>query len=1001
MNKLQNLPPIYYITLADSFDRQKYFEDQFSDYISDIHKIESYDGRKTNFVANNDIVYGNFLDNMDSGSIATVISHLKGIFEWYESCDSEYALFFEDDMSIESIQHWNFTWNDFINNLPENWKIIQLSLIKEQINDTDMMINSRVWWNWSAGAYLINRNYAKELKDHFYIDEKYCLKIKNHDDIIPCIEHCLFSLAEDDAYTIPLFYENVNFISTFYPHFIKETNKKSQVESANYVKYWWKIEGKNKNIIDLKYLNQKVKNFPSINFISVVESQERRNVLYNSFKKYNISSNITPHIYEKYSDNDVSVIDGPILNHTGKGPVTSHLKAIKKWYENTNEEYTLFCEDDLSLDTVKYWNFNWEDFFNALPQNWDLVQLCLIRDDMFLFFDPDVKLRNRCWCDWSAAAYLITRKHAKNLIDYYFIDDSIVLEYKGYDKILREQDGSAFWFLLPSVENIIYSNFNSNIYTFPLFVENISFSSTWSEKNKEATNLHYKCYEEIMSWWKYTGKNLSLNNLIPKKENTEDTKLSVVKIKDDYGLEEEEYILSLLPDKYIKQIETYTGEELIALNKTCDVLIYRIFGMSLEKFERLLKIIKPKIMINISDECYVESNDAFNQLGLYSKLYLRHFHHKNYNYTHNTIHIPLGFCSGVSLKYNQTIKKIKEKKYNWSWVGNFKNDRHEMIEKFKNIDKHFFATNISKYEIANLYNDSIFVPCGRGNCGLDCWRLYEASSCGAIPVVVGSKEEIEETFKYEENPPWVFANSWEEASVICKNLLLNYNLLQKKQEDLLLWWNNRINNIKSKINNVLIPKPEQKQLTIVQIGANRGYDDLYNYIQKYNIPIKCIILVEPQKEFNESLTNCYKNYNVIIENSIIKPKNNLLKTTTLYTHSNDLNKEVSSIKKSHVENHNMYFGESKIIETIIECLDIEELFIKYNLQNIDWLLIDIEGLDCDIIQDIDFKKYNISKIEYEKIHCKNNLDIEKLFMDNGYVPGYALSTNDTCFIKQI
>ena len=518
-NKLTNFPPVYYVSLSDSTDRQQAFEKQFLlNGIENVKMIEAYDGRKDDYRYKPDIVDGLHFETLDSGGIAVTISHLKAIIEWYNNSDSDYAIFFEDDMSIDSVNDWNFTWNEFISILPENWKAIQLSLIKDNITQDDMKLNQKVWWSWSAGSYLIQRNYAKELIDYFYQNEKYYLKIKGEENTIPCIEHCLFALGIGDVYTVPLFYENINFVSTFYQHFIQKTHKDLQIDSSNYVKYWWKIAGLNKSLDDLMlmynhntipHIEEKLKNFPSVNFISIEESEDRRKVLYQQFEKYGITD-ITPHIYKKYRDEDHKIIEGPLVNHNGKGPVTSHLKAIKEWYENTDEPYTFFCEDDLSLDTVKYWNFTWDEFFNSLPENWNIVQVCLIREDMFIFFNPEVKLRHRFLCDWSACAYLITRKHAENLIKNYYPDDCIHLEYKGTDKEFRENEYSSFWFLLPQVENMVYSSFGGGNFVFPLFVENI-FEPTW--RNDE-TWINRKCRNEILEWWESKGSNKTLNDLM-------------------------------------------------------------------------------------------------------------------------------------------------------------------------------------------------------------------------------------------------------------------------------------------------------------------------------------------------------------------------------------------------------------------------------------------------------------------------------------------------------
>jgi hypothetical protein len=100
----------------------------------------------------------------------------------------------------------------------------------------------------------------------------------------------------------------------------------------------------------------KLKNFPSVNIVSIEESEDRRNILYEELEECKIS-NVRTHIYKRYNDEDHKIIESDAINHIGKGPVTSHLKTIREWYESTDEEYTIIFEDDVCFDTVKYWNF--------------------------------------------------------------------------------------------------------------------------------------------------------------------------------------------------------------------------------------------------------------------------------------------------------------------------------------------------------------------------------------------------------------------------------------------------------------------------------------------------------------------------------------------------------------------------------------------------------------------------------------------------------------------
>ena len=118
-----------------------------------------------------------------------------------------------------------------------------------------------------------------------------------------------------------------------------------------------------------------------------------------------------------------------------------------------------------------------------------------------------------------------------------------------------------------------------------------------------------------------------------------------------------------------------------------------------------------------------------------------------------------------------------------------------MINIFSDIKPNFHGlAEISK--LKKYYRDSIFVPNGRGEVSLDCFRLYEASICGAIPIIVGSTDEISNTFLYEENPPWLYFNTWDEAKNGCINLLKDRKLITDMSKKLSFWWNYRLNKIK-------------------------------------------------------------------------------------------------------------------------------------------------------------------------------------------------------------
>lgn len=256
-----------------------------------------------------------------------------------------------------------------------------------------------------------------------------------------------------------------------------------------------------------------------------------------------------------------------------------------------------------------------------------------------------------------------------------------------------------------------------------------------------------------------------------------------MKIVIENGLWETDFLLKeILPEGKISH----------NLNENCEVFIFASRSHSYNEIASIVEKSKPRIIICLSDELIVENLQQFNQLGNYCDLFLRQYHHPQYTYTPNTIHIPLGYTNGCKV-FNES------KVLNWSFLGEIKNDRQEMLNEFHKISKNFVGRSAPKDLMCKIYSKSIFVPCGRGNSSLDCFRLYEASMNGAIPVVVASKEEIQSTFMYEENPPWVFAETWSGAVKKCQSML-EYGM---DNTSILNWWENRIQKIKNKVLEVL------------------------------------------------------------------------------------------------------------------------------------------------------------------------------------------------------
>lgn len=239
------------------------------------------------------------------------------------------------------------------------------------------------------------------------------------------------------------------------------------------------------NLIDNLHTH-KLEYFPSVYYITLEESVDRQKTIEEEFNKYGI----TPIAIrsKRYSECDNYVTGKYLyqLNDGTKGCCVSHLKAIQQWYNTTDEDYAFFCEDDLSLETIKYWKFNWKQFVESVPEDADCVQLFTIRDDYDTFL-----IRDRYWNDWGATAYILTRDYAKKIIDTYIRGNVYSLDIPNSD-------------LMPLIENMLFTI--GKTYTIPLFVENISFRSTFENQDNDVneghkTN-HRKARDLVLNYWK-------------------------------------------------------------------------------------------------------------------------------------------------------------------------------------------------------------------------------------------------------------------------------------------------------------------------------------------------------------------------------------------------------------------------------------------------------------------------------------------------------------------
>ena len=184
---------------------------------------------------------------------------------------------------------------------------------------------------------------------------------------------------------------------------------------------------------------------------------------------------------------------------------------------------------------------------------------------------------------------------------------------------------------------------------------------------------------------------------------------------------------------------------------------------------------------------------------------------------------------------------------------------------------------------------------------------------------------------------------------------------------------------------------------LVVLGAHIGIH-IKSEIEKI-LPEK-VLLVEPVPH---NVVEIKKNLNnlegIIIEQFALSDKNEtrnfyFVKNTSIHKLKKHWSSGIGSFNKQHLLDHKskrFKIEEEDIDKISIEAIRFKDLVDKYNINQIDKLLVDVEGSEFAILNDIDLSSINIKKIIFEYKHFdgyqttgKKLEEILKKFEENGY-----------------
>ena len=237
---------------------------------------------------------------------------------------------------------------------------------------------------------------------------------------------------------------------------------------------------------------QKLEGLHAIHWLNQDADENRRFYMEEQFKYWNIENHTRIAGYDAREDDPSEHLKGKVPDNVSPaelGCCMSHLKAIKYFYEETDDEYCMILEDDVDFSTVKYWNFTWREFVGYLPYDWDCVQMTTITTG-----DIHVKLHLKFINDFSAAAYLISRHHAAKILkhhirgDKYKLDNGVVPRAVSEDVILE----------------------TGKTYTIPLFLYNLDFGSTIHQEHIGV--FHQGPHTALTNYWQQQGASVNIGD---------------------------------------------------------------------------------------------------------------------------------------------------------------------------------------------------------------------------------------------------------------------------------------------------------------------------------------------------------------------------------------------------------------------------------------------------------------------------------------------------------
>ena len=265
--------------------------------------------------------------------------------------------------------------------------------------------------------------------------------------------------------------------------------------------------------------DDKLKGLPPIFYLNMDHRTERKEHLENEFSKWGITD------YTRVSANrfHTSKINewGPKLDLMLLAPSDASIVMNEFWtfidcYNSGISENMILIQDDLALDLIDHWPFDWNTLYKNLPYNWDIIQFYYCHNEFLnMHLSPQIGESS------SAACILINRNFVEKLMQMHLQPDgSFKLSNSLRDiSIPRECYSSDDW--------LIYQVGKS--YTLPILCLNQRLATRPDNRQEASENeemydevvaqYHNKLYDILATtitrkWWESSSKKYSADDIL-------------------------------------------------------------------------------------------------------------------------------------------------------------------------------------------------------------------------------------------------------------------------------------------------------------------------------------------------------------------------------------------------------------------------------------------------------------------------------------------------------